>query len=262
MIQEKLSQGWKYITSLIVLFGIAVLLFSCRTDQELYTAFINVNILPMTEEIILENQTVLIKGSRIIQVGETNQIRLPKNTLIIPGNGYYLMPGLADMHMHTRQDWEDREIWPAHPLNLYLANGVTTIRDFAPHGSPITYVLQWSDEIQTGTRIGPTIYTSGKLLYKSPLENPETMVQDNYDLGFDFLKLYSYLSKEDFNQAMETAKELEMYTAGHIPFAVGLDGVLVEGMDEIAHVEEILFEFINYERDKRLDPEGWLKVLD
>ena len=65
------------------------------------------------------------------------------------------------------------------------------------------------------------------------------MVQDNHDLGFDFLKLYSYLSKEDFQRAMETAKELELYTAGHIPFAVGLDGVLVEGMDEIAHVEEI-----------------------
>ena len=30
-----------------------------------------------------------------------------------------------------------------------------------------------------------------------------------------------------------------MYTAGHIPYAVGLDGVLAEGMDEIAHVEEL-----------------------
>jgi hypothetical protein len=171
------------------------------------------------------------------------------------------MPGLADMHMHTRQDWEDREIWPVHPLNLYLANGVTTIRDFSPSGSPLTYALQWEDEIQSGARIGPTIYASGKLLYASPLEDPEGMVHDNYDLGFDFLKLYSYLSKEDYHRAMKTANGLDMYTSGHIPFAVGLTGVLAEGMDEIAHVEELLFEFFDFERDRTLEPEQWIKYI-
>jgi hypothetical protein len=37
------------------------------------------------------------------------------------------MPGLADMHMHLRYDWLS-DAWPVSPLNLYLANGVTTIR--------------------------------------------------------------------------------------------------------------------------------------
>jgi len=263
MNEQNFSLHWKKIislTGLLVLF-LPVFLLSCNKDQESYTAFINVNIVPMTQEGIVENQTVLIKGSRIIKIGPTDQLRLPKNTTIIPGNGYYLMPGLADMHMHTRKDWEDPAIWPVHPLNLYLANGVTTIRDFAPHGSPLTYALQWDNEIQSGARIGPTIYTSGKLLYASPLKDPEGMVQDNYDLGFDFLKTYSYLSKEDFHRAMKTANELDMYTAGHIPFAVGLEGVLAEGMDEIAHVEEILFEFINFERDKSLDSEQWIGYI-
>jgi len=263
MIEKKLSLCWKNIISLIGLSGfyLAVFLLSCSKDQESYTAFINVNIVPMTQEVILKNQTVLTKGSRIVQIGQTNQVRLPKNTTIIPGKGYYLMPGLADMHMHTRQDWEDQEIWPANPLNLYLANGVTTIRDFAPSGSPLTYTLQWEDEIQSGGRIGPTIYTSGKLLYASPLEDPEGMVHDNYDLGFDFLKLYSYLSKEDFHLALKTAKALDMYTAGHIPYSVGLEGVLAEGMDEIAHVEELLFEFIVFDRNSQLSTEEWIPYL-
>jgi len=188
MIERKLSFCWKNIISLIAWLGfiLPVFFLSCSKDQESYTAFINVNIVPMTQEMILKNQTVLIKGSRIVEIGQTNQLRLPKNTTIIPGNGYYLMPGLADMHMHTRQDWEDQEVWPAHPLNLYLANGVTTIRDFAPYGSPLTNVLQWEAEIRSGVRIGPTIYTSGKLLYASPLEDPEGMVHDNYDFGFRF----------------------------------------------------------------------------
>jgi hypothetical protein len=223
-----------------------------------YTAFIHVNVIPMTREIIIEDQTVLIEGDRIIAVGPGKSVSVPENATIIDGAGVYLLPGLADMHMHTRQDWEDRNIWPVHPLNLYLANGVTTIRDFAPQGSPLTYALQWRDEIRAGTRSGPTIYASGKLLYASPLGDPESIVHQNYDLGFDFLKLYSYLSKEDYHRAMQTAKALGMYTAGHIPYAVGLDGVLAEGMDEIAHVEELLPEFLAFDRDKKLTPEEWL----
>lgn len=52
-----------------------------------------------------------------------------------------------------------------------------------------------------------------------------------------------------------------MYTAGHIPYAVGLEGVLAEGMDEIAHVEELLFEFLDVDRNKSLSSEEWLPYI-
>ncbi len=241
---------------------VATLLTCCNQKPESeIIVFTNVNLIPMTSDTVIENQTVLVAGSRIVAVGDSDTIQIPKNAQLIDGVGAYLMPGLSDMHMHTRADWEDRDIWPVHPLNLYLANGVTTIRDFAPTGSPLTYALQWRDEIQTGIRIGPTIYASGKLLYASPLEDPEGIVQQNYDLGFDFFKLYSYLSKDDFHRAMGTAKTLGFYTAGHIPYAVGLDGVLAEGIDEIAHIEELLFEFIVFDRNRRLAPEEWIAYI-
>ncbi|HSQ27382.1 MAG TPA: hypothetical protein VLM80_09680 [Anaerolineales bacterium] len=83
---------------------------------------------------------------------------------MINGDGAYLLPGLAGMHIHTRANWEDKDVWPVHPLYLYLANGVTTIRDFAPSGSPIDYPLQWRQEIIAGDRIGPTISAERKVL--------------------------------------------------------------------------------------------------
>jgi hypothetical protein len=214
----------------------------------------------MTSEKNIENQTVLVKGSKIIAIGDSDTLQIPGGAQIIDGKGAYLMPGLADMHMHSREDWKDSEIWPVNPLNLYLANGVTTIRDFAPYGS-LTYALQRRDEIRAGTRVGPVIYTSGKLLYESPLGDSEGIVRQNHDRGFDFLKLYSYLTKDDFHQAMAAAKALGMYTAGHIPYAVGLEGVLVEGMDEIAHVEELLFEFFDFDKDKILTSETWISYI-
>jgi hypothetical protein len=224
------------------------------------TAFTHVNLVPMTAEIVLENQTVLIEEARIIAIGPADEVSIPPNVAIIDGEGAYLMPGLADMHMHTRQDW-DTDAWPVSPLVLYLANGVTTIRDFSPSGEVLTYALDWREQIQDGTRIGPTIYASGRILFVSPLGDPQGLVRENHDLGFDFLKLYSYLSREDFHEALTTAKELGMYSAGHIPYAVGLEEALAEGLDEIAHVEELLFAFIEYDRKQQLAPDAWLEYL-
>ena len=236
-------------------------LIGCETIDQNITAFIHVSLVPMTGEKVIPDQTVLISGSKILSFGDFEEIKVPKNSEIIDGDGKYLFPGLADMHMHTRADWEDRGIWPIHPLSLYLANGITTVRDFAPEGSPLTYALEWQDEIEAGLRIGPTIYASGKLLYASPLDDPKGIVQANYAAGFDFIKIYSYLSPEDFHQATAEAKKLGMYTTGHIPYTVGLDGIFAENMDEIAHVEELLYEFIDFDRDQSLSPSEWAKYI-
>jgi len=233
---------------------------STSANEVSITAFTHVNLVPMTAEIVLENQTVLIEGSKITAIGPADEVSIPREAVIIDGEGAYLIPGLSDMHMHTNQDWESDD-WPVSPLVLYLANGVTTIRDFGPSGEVLTYALEWREQIEAGTRIGPTIYTSGRILFVSPLGDPQGLVQDNHDLGFDFLKLYSYLSRDDFHEALTTATELGMYSAGHIPYAVGLEGALAEGMNEIAHVEELLFEFIEFDRNKQLTPDAWLSYL-
>ncbi|MFH2039740.1 MAG: amidohydrolase family protein [Chloroflexota bacterium] len=238
------------------------ILSACSNNANYSTiVFSNVNLIPMNTEIVIRNQSVLIEGSRIVTIDDTDALQIPANAQIIDGRGTYLMPGLADMHMHTRVDWDDGEIWPINPLYLYLANGVTTIRDFAPQGSPLTYALNWREEISAGTRIGPTIIASGKLLFASPLDDPEGIVGQNFELGFDFLKIYSYLTIEDFHDVMTEAKELGMYTAGHIPYSVGLEGVLTEGMDEIAHIEELLPEFIDFDRNRRWAPEEWMPYI-
>ena len=248
------------LVSLAILVLFALLLLSCNKSEELI-AFTHVHLVPMTGKEIIKDQTILVEGATIVAVGGSDAMPIPDGAQVIYGHAAYLMPGLADMHMHTRQDWEDREKWPVHPLHLYLANGVTTIRDFAPQGSPLTYALQWRDEIRSGTRHGPTIYASGRLLYASPLGDPEGMVRQNHALGFDFLKLYSYLSPEDVHDAMVTAQELGMYTSGHIPYAVGLEGILAEGMDEIAHIEELLPEFFEFDRTQDLTPEEWIPYV-
>ena len=215
----------------------------------------------MTSKKIVKNQTVLVKGKRIIEIGPSETVIVPVYSKLIDGTGAYLMPGLADMHMHTRDNWDDwLSDWPVSPLYLYLANGVTTIRCFGPKGNTFGYVRRWRDDINKGKQIGPTIYTCGRQL-RGPVRNPEDVVQEQKDNGYDFIKLYSFLSKEEFHKALSKAKAIDMYTAGHIPFQVGLDGVLLAGMNEIAHLEELTWEFVDFNRNKNLSGENWLPYV-
>ena len=64
------------------------------------TAFVNVNVIPMETEQVLENQTVVVEGDRIIIIGPADEVTVPAVAQVIEGDGAYLMPGLADMHIH------------------------------------------------------------------------------------------------------------------------------------------------------------------
>ncbi len=167
-------------------------------ESEKIAVFKNVHLVPMTEDKILENQTVLIKGDRIFKIGPANKLRIPQNAIVIDGDGAYLMPGLADMHVHLKGDW------PLSQLDLYLANGVTTIRDLDGRD----FMLQWRDEIKAGKRSGPTIYVSAQTIRGYEKNPPELVLKRKS--GYDCIKLYSYLSKEDYQKVMEIAKKHQL----------------------------------------------------
>jgi hypothetical protein len=231
---------------------------SALANKEQPTAFIHANLIPMTTETVLPDQTVVVEGKQIAALGPSSQTEIPSNAIVIDCQNAFLMPGLSDMHMHIGYDW-NRKVWPVSPLKLYLANGVTTIRCFGPEGKTGRYVLTWRKEIDAGRLVGPNILTCGPQLRGHFEKNPEEIVIQQKYQGFDFIKIYSYVTKEEYYTIMATAKKLDIYTVGHIPFQVGLGGVLAEGMDEIAHVEELLYEFYNLDRSRYFEKEGeWM----
>lgn len=120
-------------------------------QESLTTAFIHVNVIPMDGERILENYTVVVQNGLITEVGPSDEVVVPDGAQVINGEGKYLMPGLADMHIHT-YPFDS----PAH-LILYLTYGVTTVRNL---GVPLQQ-MNWPEQIQVGEIVGPTIYQSG-----------------------------------------------------------------------------------------------------
>lgn len=125
------------------------------------TAFVNVNVIPMDTERVIENQTVIVEGDRITTIGPVDEVAVPDNAEVVEGNGAYLMPGLADMHVHLNYDSD-----PAY-LRLYLANGVTTIRSL---NTIVPDFFNWREQVANGSIQGPTIYTSGNAIAGVPAE--------------------------------------------------------------------------------------------
>ena len=82
--------------------------------------FKNVNVIPMNEEIVLKNYSVLVAGGKIEAIGRFEDLKILEGTKIIDAENKYLVPGFSDMHIHI--DNADERI-------LYLANGVTLVRN-------------------------------------------------------------------------------------------------------------------------------------
>ena len=97
------------------------------------------------------------------------------------------MPGLADMHVHLRNDW------PLSQLDMYLANGVTTVRDLDGR----EFMLQWRDEIKASQRSGPFIYVSAPTIRGYEKNAPQIVTK----AGYDCIKLYSYFSKRRLSKS-------------------------------------------------------------
>lgn len=223
--------------------------------------FTHVDVVPMTSETIVDDQTVLIQGERIVAVGSAGAIDFPKHATVIDGEGAYLMPGLADMHVHVME--ESMYDWPVSPLNLYLRYGVTTIRNMGTTASVSkdeTFILRWREQIQNGDLDGPTIYTTKRTI-DGPVHDPHATVEEIYLEGFDFIKPYALLTPDDFRDVMAAADEYDLYAVGHIPWFVGLQQVLLAGMEEIAHVRELVYEFIDFDRGTIPQGDVWLSRL-
>lgn len=73
-------------------------------DDGPVTAFSQVHVVPMTAQIVLEDQTLLVQNGAIAAMGPAADIAIPDCATVIDGGGAYLMPGLADMHVHI---WEE-----------------------------------------------------------------------------------------------------------------------------------------------------------
>ena len=97
-----------------------------------------------------ENTTILVRGNRIVQVGSTNEIKIPPGTQQLPAAGKTILPGLIDMHVHLNNGPD---------LRLFLAAGVTSVRDVGNFTDQVTSLARGT---LANDLVGPRIFYSGE----------------------------------------------------------------------------------------------------
>ena len=230
---KRVFQGFSALIALLLIILLASLLIDSyqttylkiekqpEADKKSY--FIkNVNIIPMSSDTVLSNSSIKIINGVIISIGD---IFNPENLTEIDGMNYFLSPGLIDMHVH---------VWDQYELGLYLANGVTTIRNL--WGQPMH--LRMKKDIIEEDIIAPIFFTS------SPkLTGPEFIGDDNLNLtepadakekvisyqerGYDFIKTYYGLTENLFEAILEQADISNMDIVAHpsqkVPYSYHFD---------------------------------------
>jgi imidazolonepropionase-like amidohydrolase len=208
---------------------------SARRTVDADLALENVTVLPMSSDVTLPSQTVLVKDGKILDVGPSAELACGAGCTKVDGTGKFLLPGLADMHVH---------VWAEAELSLYVANGVTLVRNM--WGEPVTLAMR--RRVEEGSVLGPRIVTAGRLVDGDPpiwgeasavattAERARALMDEQKAAGYDFFKVYSRLSPEVFDAIAAHAREIGFPFAGHVPSAVPLDHALDSGMATMEHL--------------------------
>jgi imidazolonepropionase-like amidohydrolase len=112
-------------------FALGITLTACASgagprtmSSESVIAIVNATAIPMDTERVIANATIIVRGDRIVWVGASRDAAIPSEANRVDARGAFVLPGLADLHVHTNE----------RDMPLFLRNGVTTIREL--NGSP------------------------------------------------------------------------------------------------------------------------------
>jgi imidazolonepropionase-like amidohydrolase len=198
----------------------------------------HVTALPMDRDTALADHTVLVEGDRIVWIGPSGAARVPVAARRVDGRGAYLIPGLADMHVHLDHGVAE--------LGQYVAAGVTSVRNM--RGQPEH--LAWRDDVRRGELLGPTIFTSGPTVTGPRLldwdrgfvrvgsvEDAERVARQQARAGYDMIKVHSRLEVDVYRRLLQVAREAGMPVVGHVIRGVGLANALAAGQVSLEHVD-------------------------
>jgi hypothetical protein len=204
-------------------------------------------------------RTVLVAGNRIVAVGTTDEVPVPRDAEVVEAAGRYLIPGLWDMHVHSvspvaadtanpriaAQDWH---------LPLFLAYGVTGVRNMNDGTGDVTLKLTNTikRQLAEGSRPGPPRFLSaGSALDGDPYmglsrkvsvrtaAEARSVVEQLASNGADLIKVYENVSREAYFAIIDEARRRKIPVDGHLPFRITPEEGAASGQRTLEHPEAL-----------------------
>ena len=195
-------------------------------------AIIEVNLIDGYGGASIPNSCVIIKGNKIVEVGQMGRVPIPAGAQIVQGRGMSILPGLIDSHFHL-----DRvKDLPA----LFLYNGITSLRD------PGAWIESYAEERKSGKAM-PRLYLTGPHIETFPPAYPYDayVVRDNYeavkqvndlaDEGVTAIKIYFRVPLGMIKAVTEAAHLRGIPVTAHLEITEAMNAIEA-GLDGVEHI--------------------------
>ena len=156
---------------------------------------------------------------------------------------HFVLPGLVDLHTHLPPDNLLR--LSAHSLLLYLAHGVTIIREA---GDVDGTAVPAARRAEGSGYAGPRIFACGPFLVGGAprwrntrvLHSPrdaEAIVRELKLAGFDCIKSYDDLTVAEIDAVLDAARNSGLPVIGHVPTAVAYED---SNVSDVQHLHGVV----------------------
>ena len=246
------------VTLFVVIAGYLLLFVKAGASDSLVIT--NINIVDVRQGVILQDSSLVIRDGVIKSIRKSNKRGTDENT--IDGNGAYVIPGLIDMHVHLASRPKQAE----HDGRLYIANGVTAVREMAsgcwspcrPSENRHEDLKKIAAAFERGDLVGPRIAA----MSTPPVHGPVRVrfapgpADKRYDLdfypprtdadgralarwalkeGYDLVKVYNSVPRDAYFGLLDEANKLDLEVSGHLPRAISFEEAIKAGQSSFEH---------------------------
>lgn len=195
-----------------IILGLVLLLNQLLFSQEQYdVVFKNVTLVSLENNQVVAKQNIAIKDGKIAVIENAKKSKL-KGEKEYDLKGQFIMPSLADAHVHLPEKEEELERF----FNMNLINGVTKLRSMRGDWKHI----EWQKKYNSSDSYFPKLYLSPPPISRSydlTSEQIEGFVKVSKERGFDFIKILSIKNQSIFSQLDSVCKKYDMALSGHFP---------------------------------------------
>jgi imidazolonepropionase-like amidohydrolase len=151
---------------------------------------------------------LLIEGNRIAAIGRT---QTPPGAAVIDGTGRYVLPGLVNLHGHVQDERAGRRMDVNYCLRLWLAAGITTVRDV---GSEFAKSKDLKAQSAAGTIPAPRLFLYPVLGRPRDAAAAVARVRELKEAGADGIKFLG-IWRDTMEAMLKEARQAGLRTAHH-----------------------------------------------
>jgi len=231
----------KFLSLLGLVVVLAATLVACSPENptEPVLAIVHATLIDGTGAPAAKHRSVIVRGVRIEAVGPSETVEIPQAAGVIDASDRFLIPELWDAHVHTEARSSN--------LDLYLANGVTSLRDMGCDPGCTAQLLERQRQFVSGSIRGPRILVAGPNVDgTSPFARYAGHVHVTADTaretvcalaeaGSQLIKVRDWLTRDEYFAVVEAARDLGLPVDGHIPVSVSARECADAGQRTVEH---------------------------